>query len=119
MSETPEPTRQASAAPEAPVAAGGSPAPAAEAVPAAATTESAASPPAATSGPILDPQHWAQVNEEQAQAEAEGAGDDNTDADSTLDPDNASSTASITSSILEYRTIHGRTYHSEQGNAQY
>ncbi|KAF5550714.1 hypothetical protein FMEXI_3673 [Fusarium mexicanum] len=115
MSETPEPTRQASAAPEAPAPTGGSPAPAAEV----ATTESAASPPAATSGPILDPQHWAQVNEEQAQAEAEGAGDDNADADSTLDPDNASSTASITSSILEYRTIHGRTYHSEQGNAQY
>ncbi|KAF4947150.1 hypothetical protein FGADI_10606 [Fusarium gaditjirri] len=77
------------------------------------------SPPAATSGPILDPQHWAQVNEEQAQAEAEAEADDNADADSTLDPDNASSTASITSSILEYRTIHGRTYHSEQGNAQY
>ncbi|TVY74294.1 Secondary metabolism regulator LAE1 [Fusarium oxysporum f. sp. cubense] len=111
MSETPEPTRQASAAPEAPATTEASPAPA--------TTESAASPPAATSGPILDPQHWAQVNEEQAQAEAEGAGDDNADADSTLDPDNASSTASITSSILEYRTIHGRTYHSEQGNAQY
>lgn len=55
MSETPEPTRQASAAPEAPAATGASPAPA--------TTESAASPPAATSGPILDPQHWAQVNE--------------------------------------------------------
>ncbi|KAG9501940.1 hypothetical protein J7337_007646 [Fusarium musae] len=115
MSETPEPTRQASAAPEAPAAPGRSPAPAAEA----ATTESTASPPAATSGPILDPQHWAQVNEEQAQAEADGADDDNADADSTLDPDNASSTASITSSILEYRTIHGRTYHSEQGNAQY
>ncbi|RKL16080.1 hypothetical protein BFJ68_g5331 [Fusarium oxysporum] len=111
MSETPEPTRQASAAPEAPATTEASPAPA--------TTESAASPPAATSGPILDPQHWAQVNEEQAQAEAEGAGGDNADADSTLDPDNASSTASITSSILEYRTIHGRTYHSEQGNAQY
>ncbi|CAG7557400.1 unnamed protein product [Fusarium equiseti] len=30
-----------------------------------------------------------------------------------------STTASITSSILQYRTIHGRTYHSEQGNAQY
>ncbi|KAF5637889.1 L-ascorbate oxidase [Fusarium sp. NRRL 52700] len=111
MSQTPEPTRQASAAPEAPAATetGGSPAPAAE----------AASPPAATPGPILDPQHWAQVNEEQAQAEAEAEGGDNDDADSTLDPDNASSTASITSSILEYRTIHGRTYHSEQGNAQY
>ncbi|KAF5720936.1 putative multicopper oxidase [Fusarium globosum] len=83
------------------------------------TASKSPSPPAATSGPILDPQHWAQVNEEQAQAEAEGADDDNSDADSTLDPDNASSTASITSSILEYRTIHGRTYHSEQGNAQY
>ncbi|CZR37877.1 uncharacterized protein FPRO_06932 [Fusarium proliferatum ET1] len=83
------------------------------------TASKSPSPPAATPGPILDPQHWAQVNEEQAQAEAEGADDDNSDADSTLDPDNASSTASITSSILEYRTIHGRTYHSEQGNAQY
>nr|RBQ98608.1 hypothetical protein FVER53263_12300 [Fusarium verticillioides] len=119
MSETPEPTRQVSAAPEAPAATGGSPAPAAAVAAEAATTEPAASPPAATSGPILDPQHWAQVNEEQAQAEADGADDDNADADSTLDPDNASSTASITSSILEYRTIHGRTYHSEQGNAQY
>ncbi|KAH7133077.1 S-adenosyl-L-methionine-dependent methyltransferase [Dactylonectria estremocensis] len=45
-------------------------------------------------------------------------GQDDADTDSTLD-DNASSTASITSSILEYRTIHGRTYHSEQGNAHY
>lgn len=29
------------------------------------------------------------------------------------------STASISSSIFKYRTIHGRTYHSENGNAQY
>ncbi|KXX80039.1 Neurofilament medium polypeptide, partial [Madurella mycetomatis] len=28
-----------------------------------------------------------------------------------------SSTASLSSSILEYRTLHGRTYHSEIGNA--
>ncbi|KAH7271841.1 S-adenosyl-L-methionine-dependent methyltransferase [Fusarium solani] len=33
--------------------------------------------------------------------------------------DNASSTASISSSILEYRTIHGRTFHSEKHNTQY
>lgn len=35
--------------------------------------------------------------------------------------DTASSTDSITSSILEYRTIHGRTYHSDNVglNAQY
>lgn len=31
----------------------------------------------------------------------------------------AESTASISSSILEYRTIHGRTYHSHRGNALY
>ncbi|KAF5603210.1 L-ascorbate oxidase [Fusarium pseudocircinatum] len=114
MSETTEPTRQPSA--ERTKSKSRSPRASKSRSP---TASKSPSPPAATSGPILDPQHWAQVNEEQAQAEAEGADGDNTDADSTLDPDNASSTASITSSILEYRTIHGRTYHSEQGNAQY
>ena len=39
--------------------------------------------------------------------------------DSALGQDANSSTASITSSILHYRTIHGRTYHSERGNASY
>lgn len=29
------------------------------------------------------------------------------------------STESLTASILEYRKIHGRTYHSEIGNASY
>ncbi|KAF5005108.1 hypothetical protein FDECE_8428 [Fusarium decemcellulare] len=41
------------------------------------------------------------------------------DIDSSLGKDVESSTASITSSILHYRTIHGRTYHSERGNAAY
>ncbi|KAF4457102.1 hypothetical protein F53441_890 [Fusarium austroafricanum] len=114
MSETPEPTRQASAAPEStPKAASEAP----ETAPAPAAAASESSPPAAASATILDPQHWAQVNQEQEQAERDI--EDNTDADSALDSDAASSTASITSSILEYRTIHGRTYHSEQGNAQY
>ncbi|KAJ4249060.1 hypothetical protein NW762_012392 [Fusarium torreyae] len=40
------------------------------------------------------------------------------DTDSALG-DNASSTASISSSILRYREINGRRYHSEQGDAQY
>ncbi|KAJ3535436.1 hypothetical protein NM208_g7135 [Fusarium decemcellulare] len=62
-----------------------------------------------TSTGMLPPQHWA----------AQTAQGNDSDADSTLDADNASSTASITSSILHYRTIHGRSYHSEQGNAQY
>ncbi|KAF5980437.1 mRNA 3 end-processing YTH1 [Fusarium coicis] len=33
--------------------------------------------------------------------------------------DNASSTASLTSSILQYRTINGRAYQSERGNPEY
>ncbi|KAK0751952.1 S-adenosyl-L-methionine-dependent methyltransferase [Schizothecium vesticola] len=33
--------------------------------------------------------------------------------------DDASSTASISSSIFEYRKLHGRTYHSNQGNSEY
>ncbi len=41
------------------------------------------------------------------------------DTDSALGDDAASSTASISSTILQYRTINGRTYHSERGNAQY
>ncbi|KAG5802858.1 hypothetical protein H9Q74_012761 [Fusarium xylarioides] len=41
------------------------------------------------------------------------------DADSSLGVDTESSTASMTSSILNYRTIKGRTYHSERGNAEY
>ncbi|KAF4457399.1 hypothetical protein F53441_672 [Fusarium austroafricanum] len=39
--------------------------------------------------------------------------------DPGLGADAESSTASITSSILHYRTINGRTYHSERGNAAY
>ncbi|KAI1501962.1 S-adenosyl-L-methionine-dependent methyltransferase [Biscogniauxia marginata] len=45
--------------------------------------------------------------------------DDEDDADSALGDDNASSTASLSASILEYRTLHGRTYHSLRGNAEY
>lgn len=33
--------------------------------------------------------------------------------------ENASSTASLTSSILQYRTINGRAYQSERGNPEY
>ncbi|KAF5962632.1 methyltransferase [Fusarium bulbicola] len=56
---------------------------------------------------LLPPEHWAEVAEELG------------DADSALGDDNAESTASITSSILEYRNINGRTYHHDIGNAQY
>ncbi|RBA16074.1 hypothetical protein FPRO05_11924 [Fusarium proliferatum] len=56
---------------------------------------------------LLPPEHWAEVAEELG------------DTDSALGDDNAESTASITSSILEYRNINGRTYHHDIGNAQY
>ncbi|KAH7263040.1 S-adenosyl-L-methionine-dependent methyltransferase [Fusarium tricinctum] len=59
---------------------------------------------------LLPPQHWAEVAEELTAAD---------DADSTLGDDAPESTASITSSILQYRNISGRTYHHDIGNAQY
>jgi len=62
---------------------------------------------------ILPPSHWAQ-----AQAQAEADEQDTADADSTY-ANTLESTDSITSSIREYRTINGRTYHSQIGNAEY
>jgi len=41
------------------------------------------------------------------------------DADSTLASTHGSSTTSLSESILNYRELYGRTYHSERGNAQY
>ncbi|KAI0411282.1 S-adenosyl-L-methionine-dependent methyltransferase [Xylaria grammica] len=61
---------------------------------------------------VLPASHWAQV----PQVQQEDDFDD--DVDSAYGDDNASSTASLSASILEYRTVHGRTYHSERGNAQ-
>ncbi|KAI1193469.1 S-adenosyl-L-methionine-dependent methyltransferase [Nemania serpens] len=57
---------------------------------------------------VLPASHWAQAEDE----------NDFDDADSAYGDDSASSTASLSASILEYRTVHGRTYHSERGNAQ-
>ncbi|KAI5924531.1 S-adenosyl-L-methionine-dependent methyltransferase [Camillea tinctor] len=45
--------------------------------------------------------------------------EDNDDGDSALGSDAASSTNSISASIMEYRTIQGRTYHSERHNSSY
>ncbi|KAF5011136.1 hypothetical protein FDECE_2744 [Fusarium decemcellulare] len=78
-------------------------------------TEEAGSPVAAqatATEALHSPEHWAQL----AEIHEEGGRDDD---DSALDPDSAETTASITSSILQYRTIHGRTFHSERGDAQY
>ncbi|GKU22440.1 unnamed protein product [Fusarium langsethiae] len=58
-----------------------------------------------------NPEHWAGLTG--------GNVPEDDDADSAVGDDAASSTESISSSILHYRTINGRTYHSERGNAQY
>ncbi|KAI1764706.1 S-adenosyl-L-methionine-dependent methyltransferase [Hypoxylon sp. FL1150] len=56
---------------------------------------------------ILPASHW-------IQAPLQHESDD----DSAYGEDIASSTASLSSSILQYRTLHGRTFHSELVNAQ-
>ncbi|KAH7636147.1 S-adenosyl-L-methionine-dependent methyltransferase [Sordaria sp. MPI-SDFR-AT-0083] len=66
-------------------------------------TPGPASPVAETTGP-LPGSHWA----EQGLPEEE-----ENDGDSTIGSDIESSTASISSSILKYRTMNGRTYHSD------
>ncbi|KAI1088651.1 S-adenosyl-L-methionine-dependent methyltransferase [Rostrohypoxylon terebratum] len=74
----------------------------------AASTSTNAPASGSTNPNILPASHWASVPHI----------DETDDEDSTFGDDNASSTASLTASILEYRTVHGRTYHSERGNAQ-
>ncbi|XXH05334.1 hypothetical protein Hte_011760 [Hypoxylon texense] len=73
-----------------------------------APTDAPTPPPAATEVPdILPASHWTQapqVNE--------------SDEDSSYGDDIISSTASLSSSILDYRTLHGRTFHSQRGNAE-
>lgn len=74
--------------------------------PAASSPDPAAAPAASSPGGILPADHWAQNPAED-------------DAESALGESVVSSTGSISSSILNYRTLHGRRYHSEIGNASY
>lgn len=85
---------------------------------------------------ILPAQHWVNAaevkeyqptpNEPQRRGELtfsdlQGQGEelDNWDGDSALGSSIAGSIDPLTASILEYRKIHGRTYHHEIGNASY
>ncbi|KAF4973672.1 hypothetical protein FZEAL_9264 [Fusarium zealandicum] len=74
------------------------------------TDMTAASESERTTAGLLPGQYWTQQADE-----PDPAGEDD---DSALG-DNASSTASLSSTILQYREINGRRYHSERGNAQY
>ncbi|OBS27835.1 hypothetical protein FPOA_01778 [Fusarium poae] len=78
---------------------------------AASTEETPAEASTAPDGDFHNPEHWATLTGENVPR------DDDTD--SAVGDDVASSTESISSSILHYRTINGRTYHSERGNAEY
>ncbi|KAL1866293.1 hypothetical protein VTK73DRAFT_4823 [Phialemonium thermophilum] len=73
------------------------------------------SPPAEASGssPLHPPQ--AELVPAPLTAEEEEAADN----DSSLGEDAQSSTASVASSILSYRTIQGRTFHSQRYNTEY
>ncbi|KAK3399770.1 S-adenosyl-L-methionine-dependent methyltransferase [Sordaria brevicollis] len=62
---------------------------------------------AATAAGILPASHWADVPE-----------DDNDDDGASTIGSIASSTASLTSTIFQYREHHGRTYHGDIGNAE-
>ncbi|RSM01311.1 hypothetical protein CEP52_008577 [Fusarium oligoseptatum] len=72
---------------------------------------SQSSPVGGTATGLLPGAHWAQLVEQ-------GSGQDESDNGLALG-DNNSSTASLASTILEYRMLNGRRYHSERGNAQY
>ncbi|KAM5386401.1 hypothetical protein ACJZ2D_000364 [Fusarium nematophilum] len=77
------------------------------------SSKSPAAEPEPTTGiGILPAAHWQQAAEEEY-------GNDNSDADSATGQSFSSSTDSVTSTIFEYRKVHGRTYHREIGNAQY
>ncbi|KAM0193772.1 hypothetical protein ACHAPI_007423 [Fusarium lateritium] len=76
---------------------------------------------------VMESLQQAQANQDETQ---EGTTDDDTDdpgfdghsdsdLDSALGSNLADSTYSLNSSIFEYRTLHGRTYHSDRGTAQY
>ncbi|KAI1379232.1 S-adenosyl-L-methionine-dependent methyltransferase [Hypoxylon crocopeplum] len=85
-----------------------------------AASPSAASPSAASPPPAASAQHYVPEQAELVAApDDEGDEDEEGDADSALGEDAASSTNSITASIMEYRTIQGRTYHSEKHNSKY
>ncbi|KAI1307517.1 S-adenosyl-L-methionine-dependent methyltransferase [Xylaria venustula] len=79
------------------------------------TAPTAATPASISAAPVIPTTHWTQPQDNQDEEEEEVFDD----GDSALGDDAASTTASLSASILEYRTFHGRTYHSLQGTADH
>ncbi|KAI1827737.1 S-adenosyl-L-methionine-dependent methyltransferase [Xylaria intraflava] len=77
---------------------------------------SPAPPPAssATPGAAVSTPHWTEPQDDDYEEQYVLNEDD-----SALGVETASTTASLSASILEYRTFHGRTYHSVQGTAEH
>ncbi len=59
---------------------------------------------------LLPPEHW---------TVAPATDDAGHEDDSALGPDVPGSTASVSSTVYQFRTIMGRTYHSDIGDANY
>ncbi|KAI8632892.1 S-adenosyl-L-methionine-dependent methyltransferase [Xylariaceae sp. FL1651] len=76
-------------------------------------SQSTAPPASVSAAPVITTSHWTQPQHEEEDEEIID------DGDSALGDDAASTTASLSASILEYRTLHGRTYHSLQGSAEH
>ncbi|OLN92291.1 Phosphoethanolamine N-methyltransferase 3-like protein 1 [Colletotrichum chlorophyti] len=80
----------------------------------------AVAPPTAESDPLhASDTALAEQNPAQVIEAAPHEGEEHGDTDSALGEDGANSTVSITSSILEYRTIRGRTFHSDRHDTTY
>ncbi|RWA13509.1 hypothetical protein EKO27_g1615 [Xylaria grammica] len=79
-------------------------------------SEPAEIPASISAAPVIPTTHWTEPQQDDQHGDEEEVFDDG---DSALGDDAASTTASLSASILEYRTFHGRTYHSLQGTAEH
>ncbi|KAK3331834.1 S-adenosyl-L-methionine-dependent methyltransferase [Cercophora scortea] len=84
-----------------------------------ASSPSGASPKSGSKSPRTDPNSPHHPQDDLIPADPELDNGDDDDNDSALGDENTSSTASVASSILNYRTINGRTFHSERHNLEY
>ncbi|KAF5533346.1 TAM domain-containing protein, partial [Fusarium napiforme] len=83
------------------------------------SSPAAAAPPATARSDLASAVESAPAPQAELVPAADPQDGDESETDSAVGDDAASSTASITSSILEYRTIQGRTFHSDRHPTEY